>query len=108
VNRYLKAAVLSVSSVFATVTALAHEEFNFAGTVIRQDDKGLQIRTTGGDIVSVNYFVVTRFWRGEQKVTVADVKTGASVDVRAYGDSVEDLLALDVKITPPRAGMPQP
>ena len=96
------AVLLAGAAALGALPALAHEEFRLAGTVIRQDDKGLQIKTTDGDIVLVRYFVVTRFWRGEQKVTMTEVKNGGTVNVRAYGDSVEDLLALDVTLVPPR------
>ena len=106
-NTHIKAAVLAASCLLAGAPAIAHEEFNFAGTVIKRDDNGLQIKTTGGDIVSVSYFVVTRFWRGEQKVTMAEVKTGGTVKLRAYGDTVEDLLALDVTVVPPGAAPAQ-
>ena len=103
VNGYVKVAVLVAATLHVGWPALAHEEFNFVGTVIKRDDNGLQIKTTGGDIVSASYFVVTRFWRGEQKVTRAEIKTGGTVKLRAYGDTVEDLLVLDVTVVAPGA-----
>jgi hypothetical protein len=101
-NRHAKAMILSLFWVFPAMPALAHEEFRIVGTVIRQELDGIQIKTAGGDIITVRYYAVTRFWRGEQKVAMTDVKMGGNVDVRALGDTVEDLLAMDVNILLPR------
>ena len=97
--RGLCAAVLAGFALFAGIPALAHEEFRVAGTIARLDPEGIAVKTTAGKTIAVRFGGPTRFWRGDERAPTVELRMGEPVDVRAYGDSEEDLLALDVTLT---------
>jgi hypothetical protein len=82
--------------------AMAHEEYRVIGTVTRVSAKVLDVKQTrDGKTLSMKLDAATLVTRDKEKVGVAALKTGQSVVVDASGDSLEDLVALEVRIVPP-------
>jgi hypothetical protein len=99
-SRQLKAALLAATFLFAASGAIAHEEFRVVGTIERLDPEGIAVKTTEGKTITVRFGAPTRFWRGEERAPEVQLRRGESVEVRAWGDTVEDLLALEVMLAP--------
>jgi hypothetical protein len=78
----------------------AHEEFRVIGTVTKVQSSKLGVKTKEGKEISIAIDKQTSFTRDQKKTDVSQVKTGQSVVVDAYGDSYDDLLALEVRIVP--------
>jgi len=101
------AATFLASLILLTIPAAAHEEFRVVGTVTKAARTGVEIRIADGRIIPVRFDVVTRVWRGEERVADTELRTGGRVDIRAIGDSLEeDLLALEVHIVGASAPAP--
>lgn len=90
----LMAATAGVTPVFA------HEEFRVIGTVTKVQGSKLSVKTKEGKEISIAIDKQTAFTRDQKKTDVSQVKTGQSVVVDAYGDSYDDLLALEIRIVP--------
>lgn len=90
----LIAATAGVTPVFA------HEEFRVIGTVTKVQSSKLSVKTKEGKEISIAVDKQTVFTRDQKKTDLSQVKTGQSVVVDAYGDSYDDLLALEIRIVP--------
>jgi len=83
------------------VPAFAHEDFRLVGVVTKASNSSLSIRTQGAKADNaVKLDRQTKITRDGKKVTTAELKPGQTTVVDAYGDSLEDLLALEVRIVP--------
>ena len=89
-----------VMLVVGTAQLLAHENFRIIGTATKVQTAQLDVKTKDRP-VSVRMDKQTSFLRDGKKVPAGELKVGQSVVVEAYGDSFEDLLALEVRIVPP-------
>jgi hypothetical protein len=99
-RRFHCALLFAALAFLAGVPASAHEEFQVAGTIAKLDPDGIAVKTAEGKIIAVRFGGPTRFWRGEERAPTVELKMGERVDIRAYGDTLEDLLALDVTLAP--------
>ncbi len=83
---------------------IAHDEYRVIGTVTRVSAKILDVKQTrDGKTLSMKLDAATLVTRDKEKVGVAALRTGQSVVVDASGDSLDDLVALEVRIVPPPA-----
>lgn len=94
----------AVSILFAAAPAAAHEEKEVAGQVTAVTPKTLQLRMKDGKLVTLDVDANTRFILGGKRVTPASMKVGQSVKALGLGDSLADLVAIDVTIYPSAAG----
>jgi hypothetical protein len=92
---------LAVLLVAAMVPASAHDNFRIIGTVTRLQKTLIDVKNADGKTVTIRLDKQTAVTRDKKKIDVAELKTGQSVVVDAYGDSEADLLALEVRIVPP-------
>ena len=79
----------------------AHEDFRVIGTISKQAGSNIAVKNKAGKIASIRIDNQTAISRDNRKVDAAELKVGRSVVVDAYGDSEEDLLALEIRIVPP-------
>lgn len=100
-NLLLPLAALSV--LIAAPPALAHDEIEVTGKVAAVTAKTLQLRTGDGKIVTLEVDSNTRVVQAGKRVTPAAVKVGQSVKALGFGDSLADLVAIDITINPPVA-----
>jgi hypothetical protein len=93
----------------ATVTvglapALAHDDYRIIGTITRVTATALDVRQTkDGRTIAMTTDSATLVTRDKKKVERAELKTGLNVVVDARGDSLEDLVVLEVRLVPPPA-----
>jgi hypothetical protein len=105
--RRLIAFALMTVVMLAAAPLSAHDLFRVIGTVTKVQADKVDVKTKDGGIISVWMDETTRVWKeNDKKTTDKDLKTGLSVIVDAYGDSVDDLLAADVRIVPPISRAP--
>ena len=98
-GRLLMAAVLAVLSVAAP--ALAHDDYRVIGTIAKVTPKTLDVKQTkDGKTISMTLDEATLVTRDKKKVDVAELKPGLSVVVDGRGDSLEELVVLEIRIVP--------
>ena len=87
--------------VAGTVALSAHEEFRVVGTISKLQAAVMNVKARDGKLASIRLDKQTAISRDGKKVEAAELKVGLTVVVDAYGDSEEDLLALEIRIVPP-------
>jgi hypothetical protein len=79
----------------------AHEDFRVIGTLRMHQDSRIEVENRDGKTTSIRLDKQTVITQDTKKVDAAALEIGLSVVVDAYGDSEEDLLALEIRIVPP-------
>jgi hypothetical protein len=80
--------------------AFAHENFRVIGMLTKHQDSRIDVRNREGRTISIKLDKQTEVTQDKKKVDVAELKVGRSVVVDAYGDTEDDLLALEIRIVP--------
>ena len=84
--------------------ALAHDDYRIIGTITRVTATALDVKQTkDGKTIAMKTDSATLVTRDKKKVERAELKTGLNVVVDARGDSLEDLVVLEVRLVPPPA-----
>ena len=81
--------------------AFAHEDFRVIGTLTKHQDSNIEVQSRDGRLTSIKLDRQTLIRRDSNQIDAAELEIGLSVVVDAYGDSAEDLLALEIRIVPP-------
>ena len=89
--------------VAGTAGLAAHEDFRVIGTISKRQGSVINVKQREGTTAVVRLDKQTAVSRDKKKVDTSELKVGLTVVVDAYGDSEEDLLALDIRIVPPIA-----
>jgi hypothetical protein len=93
--------ILAVSLLVLGVSmASAHDEFRIIGTITAAQPTQLQVKSREGKALSIKVNDNTLVYRDNKKVTRTELKAGRFVVVDALGDTIEDSLALEVRIVP--------
>jgi hypothetical protein len=100
-RRFIAFVMVATWLAASTSGVLAHEEFRVIGTISKQQPSMISVKTREGKIAAIRLDKQTAISRDKKKVTAAELKTGVTVVVDAYGDSEDDLLALEIRIVPP-------
>jgi hypothetical protein len=102
--RKLLLSLAAVSALFAGAPAAAHDEIEVAGQVTAVTAKTVQLRTKDGKAVTLEVDSNTRVKMAGKPLGLKDLKVGQAVKALGFGDSLTDLVAIDVNIEPPAAG----
>ena len=82
----------------------AHDDYRIIGAIAKVTAKTLDVKQTkDGKTISMTRDEATLVTRDKKTVSATELKTGLSVVVDARGDSLDDLLVLEVRIVPPPA-----
>jgi hypothetical protein len=85
--------------VLGTAAVFAHDDYRIIGTVEKVTSKTIDVKQTkDGKIISMRMDAETIVTRNKKKVDRAELKTGLNVVVDARGDSLKDLLVLEVRL----------
>ncbi len=84
----------------AAPLSAAHDEFRIIGTVTKISAKQIAVKQKDGKVVEIVVNQQTKFTRDKKPVKASDVKVGGSVVVDAIGDTIQELLALEVRLVP--------
>ena len=96
--RILIAAVIVM--VLAATIARAHDEYRIIGTITGAEARQIQVKDRQGKTLSMKVDQGTLVMRDNKKVERTELKAGRFVVVDALGDSLDDLLAVEVRIVP--------
>lgn len=79
----------------------AHDEYRIIGTVSKITATQINVKQTkDGKVIMIDMNQQTKVTRDKKPVAVSEVKVGGSVVVDALGDSILELLALEVRLVP--------
>jgi hypothetical protein len=82
----------------------AHDDYRIIGTVLKVSAGKLEVRQTKDrKTIAMKTDTATLVTKDKKKVSASQLKAGTSVVVDARGDSLEDLVVLEVKIVPAAA-----
>lgn len=102
-RRLMIAGVLAALVVGAAPTA-AHDDYRIIGTITKVTAKTLDVKQTkDGKTISMRTDEATLVTRDKKKVSATELKVGLNVVVDARGDSLKDLVVLEVRLVPPPA-----
>lgn len=83
------------------VPALAHDDYRIIGTVTKVTATALDVKQTkDGKTIVMKVDSATVVTRDKKKVERTELRAGLSVVVDARGDSLEDLVVLEVRLVP--------
>ena len=95
------AAIAAFLLAASSVSALAHDEFRVVGVVTKVNQNSLSVKQTGGVEHVIKLDRQTAVLRDGKKAVLADLKAGQTTVVNALGDTMEDMLAIEIRIVPP-------
>lgn len=99
-RRLMLVVVLAVLTVGAS-PAVAHDDYRIIGTIAKVTAKTLDVKQTkDGKTISMRTDEATLVTRDKKKVSATELKIGLSVVVDARGDSLADLVVLEVRLVP--------
>ncbi len=90
-----------VAIMLGVVPVWAHDDYRIIGTVLKVSAGKLDVKQTkDGKTISMKTDAATIVTRDKKKVGGAELKAGTNVVVDARGDSLLDLVVLEVRIVP--------
>ena len=97
--------IIALAALLISMASLsAHDDYRIIGTIAKVTAKTLDVKQTkDGKTISMTRDEATLVTRDKKTVSATELKTGLSVVVDARGDSLDDLLVLEVRIVPPPA-----
>ena len=103
-TRRLMIAGVLAGFIVGMAPAAAHDDYRIIGTITNVAAKTLDVKQTkDGKTISMRTDGATLVTRDKKKVSATELSTGVSVVVDASGDSLEELVVLEVRIVPSSA-----
>ena len=90
--------VIAATVALGVAQAFAHDEFRIIGTIAQRQNSQLEVKSRDGKMVKIKVDGETLVYRDNKKVDAAELTAGRHVVVDALGDSIADLLAVEVRI----------
>lgn len=105
----LLAATIIALIVIAPASLAAHDRYRIIGTVTKLTADEITVKQEkDGVLVEMDHDKNTKVTRDKKPLKVSDVKVGAYVVIDALGDSILDLVVLEMRLVPPpKAQKPQ-
>ena len=90
------------AALLVTVAMLsAHEDYRIVGTVAKVTAKSLEVKQAkDGKIISMQMGTKTIVTRDKKRVDRTEITVGLNVVVDARGDSLKDLVVVEVRLVP--------
>ncbi|UTP38226.1 DUF5666 domain-containing protein [Phenylobacterium sp. LH3H17] len=101
--RNVLAPFAAAAALLVALPAAAHDEMSVAGQVTAVSAKTIQLRMQDGKVVTLEVDSNTRVKMAGKPLGLKDLKVGQSVKALGFGDSMTDLVAIDLVISPPPA-----
>jgi hypothetical protein len=100
-RRFVMMAMMAVTVALGMTSVVAHEDFRIIGTIEKVTEKTVDVKQTkDGQVVSMRIGTKMTVTRDKKPVERTELKVGAHVVVNARGDSLKDLVAVDVRLVP--------
>lgn len=82
-------------------TLSAHDRYRIVGTVTKITADEITVKQAkDGALVEMDHDKNTKVVRDSKALKISDVKVGASVVIDALGDSILDLVVLEIRLVP--------
>ena len=95
----LLTALVCAAILVGSVGMSAHDDYRIIGTVTKVTAKELVVKQSkDGKIIGMDMDKETIVTRDKKKVARTELKTGANVVVDARGDSLDELLVIEVRL----------
>ncbi len=99
-RRLMMAGVL-VALIAGVARVAAHDDYRVIGTIVKVSAKSLDVKQTkDGKTIAMAMDEATLVTRDKKTIGAKELKAGLNVVVDARGDSLEDLLVVEVRIVP--------
>lgn len=101
---------LTIAAFAAGSTSLAaHDRYRIVGTVTKLTADEITVKQAkDGALVEMDHDKNTKVTRDSKALKITDVKVGASVVIDALGDSILDLVVLEIRLVPALPGAKKP
>ena len=100
-EKLLAGTVLSTVIAMMSSAAIAHEEFRVIGTLVTHTETMIEVAARDGATRTIKVDRQTVVTQDAQSREVSALEDGMTLVVDAYGDTMDDLLALEIRIVPP-------
>lgn len=97
-TRRMMLLVVTAMIAFGSAQTFAHDEYRIIGTIVVRQKAMLELKSRDGKTVAVKLDGETLVYRDNKKVDAAELKAGRYVVVDALGDTMADLLAVEVRL----------
>ena len=95
--------ILAAVLMLSAPLAWAHENYRVIGTITKVSKSELYVKQAkDGKVIGMDMDDKTVVKRDSKKIKTSELKAGQSVVADAWGDSLEELLVIEVKIVPSR------
>lgn len=93
---------LTCALMLAVAPLSAHDKYRIVGTVTKltADEITVKRDTKDNPIVEMDHDKNTKVTRDGKTAKISDIKVGSSVVIDALGDSILDLVALEIRLVP--------
>jgi hypothetical protein len=97
----LMMSIAAAVCVALAVPLSAHDEYRIVGTVTKITADQIAVKQVkDGKVIDIKIDKQTKVTRDKKPAVMKEVKVGGSVVVEALGDSLKDLLALEIRLVP--------
>jgi len=94
-------AVFLIAALLGGATASAHDRYRIVGTVTKITADEITVKQVkDNSLVEMDHDRNTKVTRDGKPAKIADVKVGGSVVIDALGDSILDLVVLEIRLVP--------
>ena len=95
-------AALLIAAICACATLSAHDRYRIIGTVTKITAGEITVRQAkDNSLVEMDHDKKTKVTRDGKAAKITDVKVGSTVVIDALGDSILDLVVLEIRLVPP-------
>ena len=103
-KRFVLAAV-AIAFVLTAGALSAHDDYRIIGTLTKIEGNTISVKQTkDGKVIAADIDSQTVVTRDKKKLDRSALKVGLNVVVDATGDSLDDLLVLEIRLVPPPKG----
>jgi len=100
---------LLIAAIGACATLSAHDRYRIIGTVTKITADEITVKQSKDDtLVEMDHDKKTKVTRDGKAAKITAVKVGSTVVIDALGDSILDLLVLEIRLVPPIAATKRP
>ncbi|HUQ86595.1 MAG TPA: hypothetical protein VM096_03490 [Vicinamibacterales bacterium] len=105
----LASGLLILVVALAAAPLSAHDRYRIVGTVTKLTADEITVKQVKDNaVVEMDHDKKTKVTRDNKAAKLSDIKVGSSVVIDALGDSILDLVVLEIKIVPAIPGTQKP
>jgi hypothetical protein len=108
-KKLLTAAAACAVLMLSAAPLAAHDRYRIVGTVTKITADEITVKQVKDNaLVEMDHDQNTKVTRDNKRAKLSDVKVGSSVVIDALGDSILDLVVLEIRLVPAIPGVKKP